>query len=62
MNLKIDKALNKQNVQAVRNVPVHFITGSDPKEVKDIAIKISKRFGMLAWTLEELIEEAKKRP
>lgn len=28
LNLRIDTALNKQNVQAVRGVPIHFLTGS----------------------------------
>ena len=55
VNIKIESAFAKQDVKPVRMVPVHFLLGNDAKEINSFAIKLSKRFGMLGWSLEELI-------
>lgn len=62
LNRKIEAALGKQDVRPVTKVPIHFLIGNDPKEIDAFAVRLSRKFGLLAWGLEELISEARSRP
>lgn len=62
LNLKLEEELSKQDLSPVRMVPVHFLQGNDSKEIASFANKLAKKFGLFAWSIQEILAEASIKP